>query len=94
MTCKDCIHSSVCKDFQGANLVMNYIYKENAEQCNHFKDKSKIIELPDDYHGKAYIKYEGEGYFPYSVIRIVEYRKKWLCVSRAEAEEKLKELNK
>ena len=37
MTCKDCIHSDVCK------------YKELpviAEQCVDFKDKSNYIELP------------------------------------------------
>lgn len=33
MTCKDCIHYALCKFMDG-------------EICNHFKDKSLIIELP------------------------------------------------
>lgn len=47
MTCKDCIHYDVCRDFQGSWIVIEHINKNEAEQkCEHFKDKSLIIELP------------------------------------------------
>lgn len=42
MTCKDCIHYEVCKDLADALEMEGCI-------CNHyfhFKDKSRIIELP------------------------------------------------
>ena len=49
MTCKDCIHFSLC-DYNTNNSVtiqkVNLIYDEGAESCSFFKDRSKIIELP------------------------------------------------
>lgn len=39
MNCKDCIHYEVC----AIEVVLNTAINEN---CNFFKDKSKIIELP------------------------------------------------
>ena len=44
MTCKDCIHYDVCK-FYNKNLPEEY---DTIEwQCDNFKDKSRIIELPN-----------------------------------------------
>lgn len=37
MNCKDCLHYEVCCDEYEL---------EHAENCNNFKDKSKVIELP------------------------------------------------
>lgn len=34
-TCKDCLHFEVCDDYQ-----------RRLANCNHFKDRSKFIELP------------------------------------------------
>lgn len=88
MTCIDCIHYDVC--------VSRITYDENFgdtnslnHNCDEFQDKSKFIELPDDYPRKVYIKYKGERYFPYSLIKSAEHIEKWV-----EAEAKLKELNR
>ena len=35
MTCKDCLHYPVCKVIEVGTI-----------DCNHFKDKSRIVELP------------------------------------------------
>lgn len=43
MTCKDCYHYDACK-FYNKNLPEEY---DTIEwQCDNFKDKSRIIELP------------------------------------------------
>lgn len=43
MTCKDCYHYDVCK-FYNKNLPEEY--KPIEWQCDNFKDKSLIVELP------------------------------------------------
>lgn len=45
MTCKDCIHYDVCeeKDTEYTGLPFSIA---NDKPCKHFKDKSRIIELP------------------------------------------------
>lgn len=40
-TCKDCVHYELCFDDNIAQYDDG-----NAEQCNYFKDASKIVELP------------------------------------------------
>lgn len=60
MTCKDCIHDEVCHrrinsiDFlpviKGKVSISSVMYKncDDVEKCcSHFKDKSRIIELPN-----------------------------------------------
>ena len=42
--CKDCIKADVCK--HKANLDKDPIIGVSIEQCEHFKDRSKFIELP------------------------------------------------
>ena len=43
MTCKSCIHYSICKDENGNTDYYGITYEE---LCSDFKDKSKFIELP------------------------------------------------
>lgn len=59
MTCKDCIHHSVCE---------TYFYFDDVEStCDNFKDKSKFIELPDKFY--AQYNFLGEkGVWKYDVI--------------------------
>ena len=52
-TCKDCIHYDVCKALSGFTdkLIKSYEkvfekYGDAKEECEYFKDKSKLIELP------------------------------------------------
>lgn len=49
MKCEDCYHCDICH----LRIALNMDYDEvqdktitNAEKCDHFKDKSQIIELP------------------------------------------------
>lgn len=39
MTCKDCVHYEACLDWYRG-------FKARPAKCEHFKDKSKFIELP------------------------------------------------
>ena len=51
MTCKDCYHYDACK-FYNKNLPEEY---DTIEwQCDNFKDKSRIIELPYKVGDKVY----------------------------------------
>jgi hypothetical protein len=51
MTCKDCIHYDACK-FYNKNLPEEY---DTIEwQCDNFKDKSRIVELPYKVGDKVY----------------------------------------
>ena len=40
-SCKDCVHQEACFDWCRG-------FGKEAEHCEHFKDKSKIVELPFD----------------------------------------------
>lgn len=51
MTCKDCYHYEACK-FNNKNLPEEYDPIE--WQCDNFKDKSRIIELPCKIGDEAY----------------------------------------
>lgn len=60
MTCKNCIHYEVCRDFQGSWIVIEHINKNDAEKkCEHFEDKSRIIELPCNVGETLYILNQG-----------------------------------
>lgn len=55
MTCKDCIHYDVCTDFfslQKREFAQDFNGSEVA--CEHFKDKSRILELPCKVGDKVY----------------------------------------
>lgn len=41
MTCKDCYHCKACEEM--CDRILNW---EEEEICDHFKDKSRIVELP------------------------------------------------
>lgn len=49
MTCKDCIHYDVCNMYDGS-----YISVHLDHTCEHFKDKSLIVELPCKMGDAAY----------------------------------------
>lgn len=58
MTCKDCFHYEVCCDEYEL---------EHAENCNNFKDKSKIVELPFKVGDMVYVlEYEDDMPVDYS----------------------------
>lgn len=40
-TCKECIHYDVCE-----MKILAMLLLQDGKECKHFKDKSKIIELP------------------------------------------------
>ncbi len=44
--CKDCLSYDVCKNVNGV-FADSFTKRDNIEkQCEHFKDRSKIISLP------------------------------------------------
>ena len=53
-TCKDCLHDEVCQahcdeqhyDGCASCLFTVCIYSENAEKCDHFKDRARFLEMP------------------------------------------------
>ena len=45
MTCKDCIHYDVCKEYN--NVYERELSERYCVECQYFKDKSRIIELPN-----------------------------------------------
>ena len=59
MTCKDCIHYDVCMDYtslKNSNFAQNF--NESDIICDHFKDKSRIVELPCKVGDKVYYIHE------------------------------------
>ena len=52
MTCKDCIHVEVCEDFTRHKLSPERakellpILRDKGRTCEHFKDRSRFLELP------------------------------------------------
>ena len=55
MTCKDCIHYEACEDFTRHKLSPERakellpILRDKGRTCEHFKDRSRFVELPDDF---------------------------------------------
>ena len=51
MTCKDCIHVEVCEDFTRHKLSPERakellpILRDKGRTCEHFKDRSRFVEL-------------------------------------------------
>lgn len=68
MTCKDCYHYDACK-FYNKNLPEEYDPIE--WQCDNFKDKSRIVELPCKIWDEAYY-ISVKGYFPllYKLVKV------------------------
>ena len=50
--CKDCVHVEVCEDFTKAKLSPERaeellpVLREHGRICDHFKDRSRFVELP------------------------------------------------
>lgn len=50
-SCKDCVHVEVCckKNLHvvvGMNITPRFKYKHIEQECKHFKDRSRFVELP------------------------------------------------
>lgn len=51
-SCKDCVHVEVCEDFTKAKLSPKRaeellpVLREHGRTCDHFKDRSRFVELP------------------------------------------------
>lgn len=45
LTCKDCLHADVC--------VMSDLVCEDVATCEHFKDRSRFVELPPFKEGET-----------------------------------------
>ena len=50
-TCKDCLHVEVCCEKNlhvvvGMNIIPRFKYKRIEQECDHFKDRSRFVELP------------------------------------------------
>lgn len=117
MTCKDCIHYDVCHrrinsiDFlpfvKGKVSTSSIMYKncdDVEKHCRHYKDKSRIVELPcKEGENLYYISNKNTiGCFlnvSYETILMCvnDYHNgeiKFMATKREECEAKLKELNK
>lgn len=52
-TCADCVHVEVCEDLTRAKLSpkraeeLLSVLREHGKTCEHFKDRSRFVELPD-----------------------------------------------
>ena len=51
-TCTDCVHVEVCSKKNlhvavGMNITPRFKYKRIEQECEHFKDRSRFVELPD-----------------------------------------------
>lgn len=54
-TCKDCIHNSVCSLWRREEGQDAKFYAETEDgECEHFKDKSRFVELPCKVGDTAY----------------------------------------
>jgi hypothetical protein len=45
-TCKDCIHSDICKQFEVCVKGIGFDFTNTYSPCEHFKDKDLFVELP------------------------------------------------
>lgn len=61
MTCKDCVHYEMCKEWcSGIDEYIDPKGKENQEPCEHYKDKTRFVELPCKVGDIVYIISEGD----------------------------------
>ena len=56
-TCKECVHNNICNIKQKYNHP-KYPLQHIEKYCQHFKDRSRFVELPCDIISKAEIKRE------------------------------------
>ena len=50
-SCKDCVHVEVCSEKNlhvvvGMNITPRFKYKPIEQECDHFQDRSRFVELP------------------------------------------------
>lgn len=120
MTCENCVHFEVCavkgkrsRNEYSKGKVINTIYSNIVEKtCKHFKDKSKIIDLPCNMGNKIFkfkningtptgeiVELSVNGFVtvlitsPYNAFDIEEIGKT-VFLTKEEAEQKLKEMQK
>ena len=76
-TCKDCVHVDVCEDFTKAKLSPKRaeevlpVLREHGRTCEHFKGRSRFVELPCKVGDTAWIleRYKnGDGYFYTGIV--------------------------
>ena len=53
-TCAECVHVEVCSKKNlhvavGMNITPRFKYERIEQECDHFKDRSRFVELPDDF---------------------------------------------
>ena len=79
MTCKDCIHYDVCyENRDGMDIYALMQSKEVETFCNHFKDKSRYIELPCKVGDTAYIDLSDKGdYYDECKVKHIEFNSDW-----------------
>ena len=104
MTCRDCYHDNACK-FYNKNLPKEYDPIE--WQCDNFKDKSLIVELPCKVGDKVYkivrsicfgnhiqeMTIKDFGIYANTDYEALILRQNDVFLDKSKAEAKLKELN-
>ena len=82
MTCKDCMycdvcHYTICLEEEDSNIQMQCSDKVE-KYCKHFKDKSRIIELPCKVGDTAYIDLSDKGdYYDECKVKHIEFNSDW-----------------
>lgn len=56
-TCKNCLHVGVCKAWDSSGEIQKDNYKI-FQNCPHFKDRSRFVELPCKIGNKLYLSTE------------------------------------
>ena len=59
-SCKDCVHVEVCSKKNlhvavGMNITPRFKYERIEQECEHFKDRSRFVELPCKVGDKVYL---------------------------------------
>jgi hypothetical protein len=91
MTCKDCIHYEACDisavffgGEQGSKAFREYEKRTNVQNdCDTFKDKSKIVELPCRVGDTVYVISRGE-IIPAIIDSVQRYSKKFFLTASNE----------
>ena len=77
-SCKDCVHVEVCEDFTKAKLSPKRaeellpVLREHGRTCDHFKDRSRFVELPYKL-GDSIYEPKRHQITEYQIARIVFY---------------------
>ena len=76
-SCKDCVHVEVCCEKNlhvavGMNIIPRFKYKRIEQECKHFKDRSRFVELPYKL-GDSIYEPKRHQITEYQIARIVFY---------------------